>query len=409
MHKTPRSVLFAAGAIGLVAISPALAQKGAEFYKGKTVSYIVSTSPGGGYDLYGRLVADYMQKYLPGSTFVVRNLPGAGHIVGTNTIYASDPDGLTLGTFNTGLIYNQLIGLEAIRFDLTKMSWIGKASSDPRVIVVSAESDIKSWQDLMKIKKPVNFSTAGIGSAAYVETTVLQNLLNMPIEIKTGYNGNQDQLAMRRGEIVGTIASRSSWQQFVDNGYGRFIAQIGGSEKDVPQLASLVTDADAKAFIALVESQGDLARLTAGPPGIPEDRLAALREAYDKAVADPELKAKAEKAGRPLEPRSGKDVETRIKAALNQPPKTIALIKQAMSAEAPTVEVKGKIESLADRNKEFKLTTSEGKSVSGEISGSRTKVTINGAQAKRDDLKVGMTCTIVSDQGAAEAAAVTCN
>lgn len=408
MHKT--SIIFVAGAVAVaLGCAPAVGQTGKDFYKGKTVNYIVATSPGGGYDLYGRLVADYMQKYLPGSTFVVQNRPGAGHIVGANTIHASDPDGLTIGTFNTGLIYNQLIGLDAIRFDLTKMSWIGKAASDPRVVLVSAESGIKSWQDLMNLKNPVNFSTAGVGSAAYVETTVLQKLLNMPIEIKTGYNGNQDLLAMRRGEIVGTIASRSSVQQFVDNGYGRLIAQIGGTDEDVPQLSSLVTDPDAKTFIALVESQGDLARLTAGPPGIPEDRLAALRQAYDQAMADPELQAKAKRAERPIEARSGKDVEQRIKIALNQPPATVALVKEAMSAEGATAEVRGKIESLADRNKEFKLKTADGKTVSGEISGSRTKISIKGAASKRDQLKVGMACTVVSEEGAAEAKAVACN
>ncbi len=110
------------------------------------MTYIVATAPGGGYDLYGRFVAEYMQKYLPGSTFVVKNVPGAGHLVGTNTIYAAKPDGLTIGTFNTGLIYNQLIGLDGVKFDLTKMSWIGKASSEPRVIVIAQQSPIKNFQ-----------------------------------------------------------------------------------------------------------------------------------------------------------------------------------------------------------------------------------------------------------------------
>ncbi len=317
--------------------SPAVGQSGVDFYKGKTVNYIVPTSAGGGSDLYGRLVADYMQKYLPGSTFVVRNIPGAGQIVGTNTIYLSPPDGLTIGTFSTGLIYNQLIRLDAIRFDLTKMSWIGKAATDPRVVVVSADSGIKTWPDLMQATKPINFSTAGIGTAGYVEIKVLQKLLSMPISIKTGYNGNEDQLAMRRGEIVGRLGSRSAWQQFVDSGYGRFVAQIGGSEGDVPQLASLVSHAEAKTFINLIESQGDLARLTAGPPGIPEDRLAALRLAYEKAMADPELRAKAEKVEKPIEARPGEVVEQRIRAALNQPPSTVELIKDAMSTEGSSV------------------------------------------------------------------------
>ncbi len=108
MGIVARYVLFLI-ATGLAA-SPSHAQTGADFYKDKTVTYIVATAPGGGYDLYGRLIAEYMQKYLPGSTFVVKNVPGAGHIVGANTLYASKPDGLTIGTFNTGLIFTQLVG-----------------------------------------------------------------------------------------------------------------------------------------------------------------------------------------------------------------------------------------------------------------------------------------------------------
>jgi tripartite-type tricarboxylate transporter receptor subunit TctC len=348
-----------------------------------------------------------MQKYLPGSTFVVKNVPGAGHLVGTNTIYASKPDGLTIGTFNTGLIYNQLIEIPGVRFDLNKMSWIGKAASDPRIIVVAANSGINSFADLKNGKKPVNFSTAGVGSAAYVETTVLQHLLNLPIQIQSGYNGSDDQLAMRRGEIIGTIASRSSWQQYVDSGLARFIAQIGGSEKDVPQLATLVSDPTAKAFIALVQSQGDLSRLTAGPPEIPADRLKALRDAYAQAMADPELRAKVAKLGRPLEPFTGQEVAKRIQEALGQPPSTVALLKQAMAQKAPTVEAKGTIESLDNANKQIKLKTGSGV-VSGEISGSRTTLTINGSPGNRADLKVGMSCTLVADQGATELESLDC-
>jgi len=100
-----RIFLTMAALAGLAAATPSLAQSGADFYKGKTVTYIVATPPGGGYDFYGRLVAEYMQKYLPGSTVVVKNMPGAGHLVGANALYASRPDGLTIGSFNTGLIY----------------------------------------------------------------------------------------------------------------------------------------------------------------------------------------------------------------------------------------------------------------------------------------------------------------
>src|SRR5262245_59234680 len=264
MLKLVERIVLAAGMIA----TPAQAQTGADFFKDKTVTYIVATAPGGGYDTYGRLVAEYMQKYLPGSTFVVKNMPGAGHLVGTNALYASRPDGLTLGTFNTGLIYNQLVGLEGVRFDLTKMAWIGKAGSDPRVILIAQQSPIKNFAELLASKTPVNFATAGVGSASYVETVILLNGLKLPIKLLTGYNGNDDQLAMRRGEVVGSIGSRSTYEEFVKNGYGRMIVQVGGRNTDVPQLMPLMSDPKAKTLIALIQSQGDIARLTAGPPGM---------------------------------------------------------------------------------------------------------------------------------------------
>ena len=327
------SLWLCSGLVAGTIAPPALAQSGADFFKGKTVTYIVATSPGGGYDTYGRLIAEYMQRHLPESTFVVKNIPGAGHMIGTNTIYGSKPDGLTIGTFNTGLIYNQLIGHDAVRFDLAKMSWIGKAATEPRVIVIAQQSPIRTYQDLAEQKQAVNFAAAGIGSASYVETVMLTNVLNLPIRLLTGYNGNEDQLAMRRSEIVGTLSARSTWDPFVNNGFGRYIAQIGGTHKDVPQLASLVTDPDAKTLIALIQSQGDVSRLTAGPPGIPDDRLQALRAAYRKAMEDKELLAKMEKLGLPVDPAYGDDVLMAIKAALNQKPETVKLLDEAVKSK----------------------------------------------------------------------------
>ncbi len=313
-------------------VSPAFGQSGADFFKGKTVTYIVATSPGGGYDTYGRLVAEYMQHYLPGSTFIVKNMPGAGHMIGTNAIYASRPDGLTIGTFNTGLIYNQLIRHEAARFDLEKMSWVGKAAYDPRVMAIAVQSPIRTYQDLVAQKQPVTFAAAGIGSAAYVETVMLTSVLKLPIKILTGYNGNDDMLAMRRGEVVGTISARSTWDPFVANGIARYIAQIGGNATDVPQLMSFVSDPGPRSLIALIQTQCDVSRLTAGPPGIPADRMAALRDAYRKAMEDKELLAKTEKLGLPINPAYGDAVLAMVKEALNQSPETIALLKDALKA-----------------------------------------------------------------------------
>ena len=327
-----RSFYSAAGALiaAAVAASPALGQSGADFFKGKTVTYIVATSPGGGYDTYGRLVAEYMQRYLPESTFVVKNMPGAGHMIGANAIYASRPDGLTIGTFNTGLLYNQLVKNPSAKFDLEKMSWIGKAANDARVVSIAVQSPIKSYQDLLEQKQPVNFAAAGIGSAAYVETVMLTSALKLPIKILTGYNGNDDMLAMRRGEIVGTISARSTWDPFVANGVARYIAQIGGDQKDVPQLTSMVTDPGAKALIALIQTQGDISRLTAGPPGMAPDRLQTLRTAFQKAMEDKEFLSKTEKLGLPVEPAYGEAVRKMVTDALHQSPETVKLLAEAL-------------------------------------------------------------------------------
>lgn len=134
---------------------------GATFYKGKTVTYSVATSPGGGHDFYGRLVSRHMERFLPGSTFVVKNVPGAGHLLGANTLYGSKPDGLTIGTFSTGLTVSQIVGKEGVKFDLTKMSWIGKGASDTRVLLIADKSGFKSFQDLKNSKREIKLATGG--------------------------------------------------------------------------------------------------------------------------------------------------------------------------------------------------------------------------------------------------------
>lgn len=318
--------LGAAAALGLMA-GTAAADDGKDFFKGKNITYIVATEPGGGYDTNGRLVAEFMQKHLPGSTFVVQNMPGAGHLIGTNYIYASEPDGLTFGTFNTGLIYGQLTGDPGIKFDLSKMSWIGKVASDPRVIVVSKESGIESFEQLKNLKEPVKFASAGVGSASTIETTMLVNSIGLPVKIITGYNGKDDQLALRRGEVQGIVGSRSSFQKFVDEGHGRFIAQIAGTQTDVPQLASLVDSEDAKRAIALVAAQSNISRLSAGPAGMPEDRLKALRDAYAAATSDPAFLEKAKSLDLPIDPLVGDAVKEVIVKALDQTPETVAFLK----------------------------------------------------------------------------------
>jgi tripartite-type tricarboxylate transporter receptor subunit TctC len=185
----------------------------------------------------------------------------------------------------------------------------------------------------MASTRPLTFATAGVGTSNYVEINSLANILKLPVRILTGYNGNDDQMAMRRGETDLAGGSRSSFEKFVENGYGRFIVQTGGRQTDIPQLRDAVTDKNARTFVSLMESQGNIARLTAGPPDIPVDRLAALRDAYRKALEDPELRAKADKLGLPVDPAYGDEVLGMVKEALSQPPEVIAVVKNALEAK----------------------------------------------------------------------------
>jgi len=410
ISKSTRMLAVPTVAMAIAFATPASAQKGADFYKGKTVTYIVATSPGGGYDFYGRLVADAMQRYLPGSTFVVRNMPGAGHMIGCNYIYRAKADGLTIGTYNTGLIYAQIAHQKGVKFDLTKMSWIGKAASESRVIVVSAKSSIKTFDDLVNAKEPLKFATSGVGSANYSEISMISKAADLKIKLITGYNGNADQLAMRRGEVVGGLGSRSSFEQFVNDGHGRFIVQVGGKETDVPKLKDVMKSDIGKRISALIGSQSDVFRLTSGPPNIPADRLAALRTAYKKAMEDHDTIAKLKQAHRPYDPGYGEEVAKLVKEALDQSPQAVALLTQVIQ-EGKSVKIpifSGKISALADRNKDVSLKLDDGKAFATKISGSRTTVKINGAKAKRKALKVGMSCKVTAPRSGAEAKVLDC-
>ncbi len=381
----------------------AMAQDGADFFKGKTMIYIVATSPGGGYDTYARLIAKYMEKYLPVSKIIIKNVPGAGHIIGANQLYAAKPDGLTIGTFNTGLVYAQLLDREGIRFDLTKFTYLGKAAADPRTIVVSTKSEINSFDDLLQSGQPIKFAAAGPGSSAYNEIKMLNSALDLNIQLITGYRGQEGEMAMMRGEVAGQMASLSSMAPFIRNGFGRLILQIGGSASpelgNAPIAADIITEGQGAAVIALIASQAELARLTAAPPGVPADRAAILVAAYRSALEDPELLAQAKKIGRPIEPLYGADVADRIIRALDQSPQTVALVTTVLGEKPKGNQVKTALLTVTPDGKNITFKDAGGKAIESKVSGSRTKITIGGKEANRKNLQAGMACDIVYKPG----------
>ena len=314
-------------------LNPAAAQS--TLFDGKTITYIVATKPGGGYDTMGRLVARYLEKHLPGSRIIVKNVPGAAHLIGAKMIYAADPDGLTIGTFNTGLISLQMTSNDFGDLDLAKMSWIGKAAIESRVLVVSAKSSAKSLDDFRNPDRKMKVAASGKGAASYQETTMLSKAFKLNVDIITGFEGTEAELSMMRGEVDAYLGSASSLKSFVDNGNGKIILEIGGGKPDspYPQASSLATDDAAKSIIAFIATQAQLSRLTAGPPSIPTEQLMALRQAYMAALTDPGLLAEAEKLELPIAPLGGDIVAERVRAAFAQTPQTLALLKELLKDE----------------------------------------------------------------------------
>ncbi len=187
-------------------VLPASAQ---DYYKGKTVTYIIATNPGGNYDAYGRLVGRHLEKKLGAAKIIFKNLPGAGHIIGANTLAASKPDGLTIGTFNTGLIYGQILNDKAIRFNLNDLSWVGKAAADARVLAFSNNSGLKGFEDLLNSEEEIKLAASGVGSASYIETKMLVDAFDLNVKMIPGFRGNEGEMSMLRGEVAGQIATNA--------------------------------------------------------------------------------------------------------------------------------------------------------------------------------------------------------
>jgi len=305
----------------------------ASFYQGKNMTVIVATKPGGGYDFYGRLLAGFMKNYLPVKTIIVKNMPGAGHIIGVNKLYASKPDGLTIGLFTRALVASQIAGVRGIKFDFGKLSWLGSPAADPRVLVVSKKAPYKDLEELINSKAPINFAATGIGGMDYLEPVVLAKIFKAENwTIATGYGGGESQLALMRGEITAKFASWSSMRSIVQDGEAHpvmFTSEkpIEGYEH-VPLLPRLVGE-EYKGIVDLMIFFSKLARTFAGPPAIPADRLEVLRDAFEKTWQDPELLKMAEKADRPIAYTGAGVAEKLVESALRQPPEVKEMIKRA--------------------------------------------------------------------------------
>ncbi len=413
-YKAP--IMFAAAlavAGGTLAPPAQAANADTAYFDGKTVTYIVATGAGGGFDFYGRLISKYMQGYLKGSTFVVRNMPGAGHIIGTNYIYNSKPDGLTIGTFNTAMFFNQILDKKGVKYDLAKMNFLGKASSSPQIVMVNGKLPYKTIAEMRASGKELKMATGGPGSGRWVFAKMTEAAMGLKFNMIPGYDGPDAHLAMLRGEIDVMMGSIESNIDFHRQGKGRLLTVYATKRdpdaKDVPTAFELITDEDGKQLARLTALSGEMWRVTGAPPGIAAGRLAALRAAYKASLENPKLQGEAKKAGREVMPAYGEEVDKAFQEALNVSPRVKKLI---VEANTPTTKVTilnhtGKVTKTENGGRKISL-MHEGKEVSAKVSGSRTKITVGGKKAKRKAIKAGMTCTFVYLRPGAEAKEVNC-
>lgn len=302
------------------------------FYDGKVITIVVSTKPGGGYDWYGRLIAQFMQKHLPGSTFIVKNMPGGGHIIGVNTVYKSKPNGLTLGTFNRALGMTQVVGAKGVKFDFNKMTWLGSPCSEVYSYIVNPKM-FKNIDDVLKADK-IRLAAEGLGAVSYVNPLMLYQALEQSnYSISTGYSGAEMEMALIRGEADGIWGSVSSRMALFETGDGRAVLLVGRKKpeilKDVPFIEEVLTKDSQKPVVKLLRGLQLVGRPFAGPPGIPEDRVKILREAFEKACKDPEALAIAKKANKPMDFVDWKEVQDWAKGHFELSPNIVAKLKEA--------------------------------------------------------------------------------
>jgi tripartite-type tricarboxylate transporter receptor subunit TctC len=313
-----------------------------DFYKGKTLEVLVGFSAGGGYDLYGRTLAQFIGKHIPGEpTVVVRNMPGAGSLALVNNLFSVAPkNGLTIGIFDPTLITAPLLGMANANFDASKLSWIGSLSTSVNMCIVWHESPIKNWQDLMDAKEPVPFGTTGPNDSRYQHTAILRNMFGAKIKVIAGYTGSSPvRLAMERGEIAGNCGDswsslKSTASDWIKERKVNLIAQFAIAKHpdlpDVPLIIDQAKNPRDKAALKLLLGTQAVGRPFAGPPDIPPERLAILRRAFDAAAKDPQLLAMAEKAQLEIDPISGERADEIIGDIYRTPPDAVEAAKNAI-------------------------------------------------------------------------------
>lgn len=319
---------------------PAVAQSVEEFYQDRSIELVIGYSAGGGYDRYGRLLARHMGRHIPGNpTVIPMNMPGAGSLVAANHLYAVAPaDGTVMGIFSRGLPTAPLLtGDEGIGFEATKFSWIGSLNREVSICVSWHTAAVKTWPDILSTE----LVTAGSGAAD--DTAVinaLRGIFGARLRTITGYPGSSEMLlAMERGEVDGFCgwswsSAKSRRPEWFRDGKVNILLQMALEKHpdmpDIPLVMDLAETDQQKQMLTLIFGRQTMGRPFAAPPGVPEERVRALRDAFEATLRDPVFLADAEQTKLEINPVSGEAIDALLQMVYRTPEDIVAATREAI-------------------------------------------------------------------------------
>jgi tripartite-type tricarboxylate transporter receptor subunit TctC len=320
--------------------APASAQSVEEFYKGKTITLSIGFDTGGGYDIYGRLLSRHMGKHIPGRpAIIVQNMPGAGSLRAAQHLFSLAPkDGTALGTFGRQMGIAPLLGTSA-QYDGTKFTWIGSITNEVSTCVAWHTATVKTWADMLE--KPITLGGDGPGADPDVFALLYRNVFDAKIKLVSGYHGTTPIiLAMERGEVDGLCGYswstiRSKHQPWLQAKTINILVQAGLKKDaeiaDVPLVLDMAKTEEQRQILKLILTSQETARPFAAPPGLPADRAATLRAAFDATMKDPEFLAEDKKLNLDVNPLSGTTIASLLTELYAMPKSVIEKAAQAVS------------------------------------------------------------------------------
>ena len=336
------SLLRVIAALILLALcsTPLNAESVEEFYRGRTVSLVVGYPPTSGYSVYAHVLARHLPKHIPGRpTVIVRNLPGAASMNAANSLYNVSPkDGSVIGMFATAVVVDALFGETAAKFDATQFNWLANVDESVGTCIVWHSSPIKSFEDLFQTS--TFFGASGPAAGITQHALALTNLFGSRIKLVRGYGGGADIiLAMERGEVEGQCGVPISLlkTQLAEKLQAGLIRPIIHDKQGpaielpgVPSVYDFVKSEDDRQVLDLVFGWHVLGRPVAAPPGVPSDRVQALRGALMATMADPEFLEDAKRTKLDVQPLEGAKVAERIAGLLTLPKNVVERAARAV-------------------------------------------------------------------------------